>query len=1031
MRGKPTKNLTLFVGKPLSHSLSLVHLPMAETAPSRDATLFLEMVKEVDCTVCARRVFSEAPNLCWVGADGPLQPVKICTECLVADGMAEGSALHIRWAETAVSHSRCLCCGNIALGQGWFSSDPLPNHPVGFVVCTNCLRRSQEPSQDSTRRTPQATAPPLQAAPAVSVPDTLQQKMFVLMPNNRGSYGNGEHVFCDVCTRTIPGSSHRWHCDSPVAGTVGGTDLCTGCFEPSASTPLGTMLTLEYSPSDVSGSRTCSRCRSTTAPAFWTPLDTSLLATRISSLCCSCLQPPRTSLESPISTLGDGNENLSPSSSPATQVDGGESKEDGWFSAPSAGSYCESSGETKGEEAEFLVEFILLNNLPASYAKHGFAFCDICKDRILSGNTFWHSDAMVLPDATEVDVCSFCLSSLEALPGFSCTFRFYRTGSVSLRRTAPRCSRCSQRPGKGYWQATFAAQPPGTGRLPTVFCDTCLAPPESAPPTRGRGLAPNLSVIPAGIMTEKRVFYLRTTLPASYGSFTRVYCDSCNGDLRTSEFFWHCPPAPGQGRSGQDLCPVCLPTKVRKSRVRLALQYFPGSCTRSVSCSKCQQLIDSEVWESMGLLPEERGFRRFCKMCLSPPSSPRSLIRAMPDRARESMERTLCLQAGLPPSTGWRDCDVCRTRLSALDQFWHCDLPVFGRYGSLDICTTCIPSRGSQVGQPLSFRFKAGDPRSPSLCSRCGRHVVGRHWSSSNPRFGRSGGVDYCTTCLPPPSSETPITWPRPPSLWRTGIPLVLTSHEHLGYVGNCDVCKLRFSPSASMYHSSFALPDGSAGLDICLPCLGPALPTAKPPALILAVVLTNDEGEEERSTCLRCSGRCDKGLWTVMGGRPAVLCSDCLTIPHDYELPAPPSKEISSAPRHTSISHVIRRRAGPSSSRDQGASGGEGEGGGGGGGGRSVRAVRLEGPLLRASDSSTDRRSTTRSPSIGTGEQDQEDSSTSERLSRECAICLSSEADYVVLPCGHLALCGLCSQQVASCPICRENIESRHRVFL
>ena len=54
----------------------------------------------------------------------------------------------------------------------------------------------------------------------------------------------------------------------------------------------------------------------------------------------------------------------------------------------------------------------------------------------------------------------------------------------------------------------------------------------------------------------------------------------------------------------------------------------------------------------------------------------------------------------------------------------------------------------------------------------------------------------------------------------------------------------------------------------------------------------------------------------------------------------------------------------------------------------------------------------------------------------RNCVICLETPARYVLVPCGHLVLCGRCvletgpGRRVRDCPVCREVIHQVMRVF-
>jgi len=48
-----------------------------------------------------------------------------------------------------------------------------------------------------------------------------------------------------------------------------------------------------------------------------------------------------------------------------------------------------------------------------------------------------------------------------------------------------------------------------------------------------------------------------------------------------------------------------------------------------------------------------------------------------------------------------------------------------------------------------------------------------------------------------------------------------------------------------------------------------------------------------------------------------------------------------------------------------------------------------------------------------------------------ECKICYSEKRGIVFFPCAHFVTCITCSGQLNRCPICRKNIESRHRVHV
>ena len=55
-----------------------------------------------------------------------------------------------------------------------------------------------------------------------------------------------------------------------------------------------------------------------------------------------------------------------------------------------------------------------------------------------------------------------------------------------------------------------------------------------------------------------------------------------------------------------------------------------------------------------------------------------------------------------------------------------------------------------------------------------------------------------------------------------------------------------------------------------------------------------------------------------------------------------------------------------------------------------------------------------------------------------ECAVCMDAAVDTVFLPCGHLCSCSACCSLLQKggpasfkCPLCRENVERAHRIFL
>eukprot|EP00927_Polykrikos_kofoidii_P038199 TRINITY_DN3249_c0_g1_i1.p1 TRINITY_DN3249_c0_g1~~TRINITY_DN3249_c0_g1_i1.p1 ORF type:complete len:244 (-),score=39.42 TRINITY_DN3249_c0_g1_i1:331-1008(-) len=47
------------------------------------------------------------------------------------------------------------------------------------------------------------------------------------------------------------------------------------------------------------------------------------------------------------------------------------------------------------------------------------------------------------------------------------------------------------------------------------------------------------------------------------------------------------------------------------------------------------------------------------------------------------------------------------------------------------------------------------------------------------------------------------------------------------------------------------------------------------------------------------------------------------------------------------------------------------------------------------------------------------------------CVICLTDQASHIIVPCGHLVLCGeCCSQPIHTCPLCRQTCQHKLRVF-
>ncbi|XP_055327739.1 baculoviral IAP repeat-containing protein 7-like [Paramacrobiotus metropolitanus] len=51
-------------------------------------------------------------------------------------------------------------------------------------------------------------------------------------------------------------------------------------------------------------------------------------------------------------------------------------------------------------------------------------------------------------------------------------------------------------------------------------------------------------------------------------------------------------------------------------------------------------------------------------------------------------------------------------------------------------------------------------------------------------------------------------------------------------------------------------------------------------------------------------------------------------------------------------------------------------------------------------------------------------------RQERRCKVCLDKPCNMVFQPCGHAACCHTCSEKLQSCPVCRQSIQSRMRVY-
>eukprot|EP00397_Hematodinium_sp_SG-2012_P035620 GEMP01038336.1.p1 GENE.GEMP01038336.1~~GEMP01038336.1.p1 ORF type:complete len:442 (+),score=107.15 GEMP01038336.1:363-1688(+) len=59
-----------------------------------------------------------------------------------------------------------------------------------------------------------------------------------------------------------------------------------------------------------------------------------------------------------------------------------------------------------------------------------------------------------------------------------------------------------------------------------------------------------------------------------------------------------------------------------------------------------------------------------------------------------------------------------------------------------------------------------------------------------------------------------------------------------------------------------------------------------------------------------------------------------------------------------------------------------------------------------------------------------QSQSRAAEERKRVCKICFERCQDSLFVPCGHLVCCALCANEVSVCPVCREGIQSRQRVY-
>lgn len=48
-----------------------------------------------------------------------------------------------------------------------------------------------------------------------------------------------------------------------------------------------------------------------------------------------------------------------------------------------------------------------------------------------------------------------------------------------------------------------------------------------------------------------------------------------------------------------------------------------------------------------------------------------------------------------------------------------------------------------------------------------------------------------------------------------------------------------------------------------------------------------------------------------------------------------------------------------------------------------------------------------------------------------DCSICLTSSKDVLFQPCMHICCCSICAEKVSHCPVCRQSIQQKSKVFL
>ncbi len=54
----------------------------------------------------------------------------------------------------------------------------------------------------------------------------------------------------------------------------------------------------------------------------------------------------------------------------------------------------------------------------------------------------------------------------------------------------------------------------------------------------------------------------------------------------------------------------------------------------------------------------------------------------------------------------------------------------------------------------------------------------------------------------------------------------------------------------------------------------------------------------------------------------------------------------------------------------------------------------------------------------------------TSDSQTNSCVICMDQKPNMTFIPCGHVATCESCSSQVQQCPICRQTITNKQKLF-